>query len=61
MDKKDPLASLHNQQRTNPLAINTNLKQTPVTEIGIPVAEGRALTDMSIKALSSYQQHPNAV
>ena len=61
VDKKDPLASLHNQQRTNPLAINTNLKQTPVTEIGIPVAQGRALTDMSIKALSSYQQHPNAV
>jgi hypothetical protein len=57
---KDPLASLHNQQRTNPLAINTNIKQTPVSPIGISVAEGRELTDMSIKALNSYKQHPKS-
>jgi len=60
VNQKDPLASLHNQQRTNQLAINTNLQQSRVTEIGIPVAEGRALTDMSMTALSSYKQHPNS-
>ena len=59
-NEKDPLASLHNQQRTNQLAINTNLMQTPVSEIGISVAEGKALTDMSMSALTSYKQHPNS-
>jgi hypothetical protein len=60
VNQKDPLASLHNQQRTNQLAINTNLQQNRVTEIGIPVAEGRALTAMSTMALNSFKQHPNS-
>ena len=57
---KDPLASLHNQQRTNELAMGTNLQQTPVSPIGIPVAQGRELTDMSIVGLTSYGQHPTS-
>lgn len=60
VNNKDPLVSLHNQQRTNQLAINTNLKQTPVSPIGISVAEGKELTDMSIVGLTSYKQHPNS-
>lgn len=57
---KDPNVSLHNQQRTNQLAINTNIQQTPVTPIGISVAEGKELTHMSMTALNAYQQHPNS-
>ena len=60
MNEKEPLVSLHNQQRMNPLSINTNIRKTRVSEVGIPVAEGRALTDMSMTALSSYKQHPNS-
>ena len=57
---KDPLATLHNQQRTNQLSLGTNIKQSPVTPIGISVAKGKELTDMSMVALNSYQQHPSS-
>jgi len=60
MNEKDPLASLHSQQRTNELAINTNINKTNITPIGIPVAEGQKLTDMSIMGLNSFHHHTSS-
>lgn len=57
---KDTLATLHNQQRTNQMSLGTNLKQNPITPIGISVAKGKEITDMSIVGLNSYQQHPSS-